>query len=73
MSTDEIIHPRLYKVAGVCYADDEAISQQDFDDLREHYYAVVDALAKPWLERDKDYDVTGRYNTGGMSEYEERF
>lgn len=72
MSSTEIIHARLYKVDGVCYADDEVISQQDFDDLREHYYTVVEALARPWRERDDCYDVTGRYNTGGMSEYDER-
>jgi len=72
MSTDEIIHSRLYKVAGVCYFDDESISQQDFDELSEHYYSLVEALAKPWRERDAEYDSQGRYNTGGMSEYKER-
>lgn len=73
MSNTIIIHERLYKIGGVCYADDEVISEEAFDDLVQHYYDVVDALAEPWLTRNDDYDTMGRYNKGGMSEYEERF
>lgn len=68
-----IIHPRLYKVDGVCYADEVVISQEEFDQLADHYHTLVDALARPWKEKDDCYDSTGRFNTGGMSEYEERF
>lgn len=67
-----IIHPRLYKVDGICYADEVVIDQEEFDELCEHYYSVVDALARPWQERDKGYDITGRFNAGGMDEYKER-
>ncbi len=72
MSTDNILHSRLYKIAGVCYADEVIISQAEFDDLEDHYYEVLDRLAKPWQDRDVGYDVTGRFNTGGMDEYKER-
>ena len=67
-----IIHDRLYKIDGTCYFDEDTISQAQFDELAEHYYSIVEALARPWKERDDCYDSTGRYNTGGMSEYDER-
>jgi hypothetical protein len=67
-----IVHARLYKVDGVCYADEVAISQAQFDELADHYYSIVDALARPWRERDMCYDSTGRYNEGGQSAYEDR-
>ena len=67
-----IIHSRLYKIDGTCYFDEDTISQEQFKELADHYYSVVEALARPWKERDDCYDSTGRYNTGGMSEYDER-
>ena len=72
MSNTIIIHPRLYKVDGLCYADEVVISQAEFDQLADHYHTLVDALARPWKERNDCYDSTGRFNTGGMSEYDER-
>lgn len=72
MSSTEIIHSRLYKVDGVCYADEDVISEAEFAELRDHYYTLVDKLAAPWQNRNDNYDSTGRFNTGGMSEYEER-
>ena len=73
MSSTMIIHDRLYKIGGLCYFDDETISEAEFYELAEHYSTLVEALARPWKEKDADYDTLGRYNKGGMSEYEERF
>ena len=73
MSNTIIIHDRLYKIDGSCYFEDEAITETQFNELADHYYSIVEALARPWRERDECYDSTGRYNTGGMSEYDERF
>ena len=72
MSNTIIIHSRLYKIDGVCYADDVVISEAEFDELTCHYYDLVDRLAAPWQNKDECYDSTGRYNTGGTSEYDER-
>ena len=52
MSNTIIIHSRLYKVDGVCYADEVVISQAEFDELADHYHTLVDALARPWKEKD---------------------
>ena len=52
MSSTDIIHSRLYKIDGTCYFDDDTISQAQFDELADHYYSIVDALARPWRERD---------------------
>lgn len=62
MSSTNIIHSRLYCLDGLCYWDDEPISRQAFDEAAEHYYQLIDALAKPWLTRDEDYDSLGRVN-----------
>ena len=72
MSTTNIIHPRLYKIEGIAYWDDEPISNAEFDVLADHYYATLDRLRQPWLNRNDGYDCTGRFNAGGMREYEER-
>lgn len=67
-----IIHDRLYKIDNTCYFDDDTISEAEFYELADHYHSLVDALARPWQEKDADYDTLGRYNKGGMSEYDER-
>ena len=72
MSNTDIIHSRLYTIDGACYFDEDTISQAEFDFLSDHYNALVEALARPWKEKDDCYDSTGRFNTGGLSEYEER-
>jgi len=62
MSSTNIIHSRLYCIEGVCYFDDDVISKESFDEAADHYYALVEALAEPWLTRDHDYDSLGRVN-----------
>lgn len=72
MSNTIIIHSRLYKIDGTCYFDEDVITEEQFDELADHYHSVVEALARPWKEKDDCYDSTGRYNTGGLDEYEQR-
>ena len=72
MSNTDIIHSRLYKIDGTCYFDEDPISQSEFDFLSDHYRKLVEALSRPWKEKDDCYDSTGRFNTGGLSEYDER-
>jgi len=69
----EIIHSRLYRLDNQWYADEVPISPEEGEFLRDHYFDVVDRLAAPWRDRNEDYDSLGRFNTGGMSEYDERF
>lgn len=57
MSSTEIIHSRLYKVDGVCYADDDVISEAEFVELRDHYFKVCDDLARPWLTKDDEPEI----------------
>ena len=52
MSNTIIIHTRLYKIDGVCYADESVISEAEFDELTNHYYDLVDRLAAPWQNKD---------------------
>ena len=68
----EIIHSRLYRLDNQWYADEEPISNEEGEFLRDHYFEVVDRLAAPWLTRDDNYDTMGRYNTGGIDGYDDQ-
>lgn len=56
------VHKRLYRIEDTPYADGEVISPNEFDELAAHYYSIVEALARPWLDRDKYRDSLGRIN-----------
>ena len=66
----EIVHNKLYRIDAQWYWEDEPISTEQGEELREHYFEVVDKLAAPWKNRNDNYDVTGRFNTGGQEAYE---
>lgn len=68
----EIVHERLYRIESQWFWEDEPIDTAQGEELRDHYYGIVDSLAAPWQNRDDNYDTTGRFNTGGQSEYEDR-
>ena len=66
----EIVHNRLYRLDSQWYWEEEPINTEQGEALRDHYYGVVDSLAAPWQNRNVNYDITGRFNTGGQDTYE---
>ena len=58
----EFVHSRLYRLESQWYWEEEPISKEEGEALRDHYFEVRDDLARPWLTRNDTYDTLGRPN-----------
>lgn len=53
----EFVHNRLYRLESQWYWEEEPISTEEGESLRDHYFKVRDDLARPWLTKDDEPEI----------------